>query len=118
MTDQPLQHRYECILRLDPDADIRAPGGAITVALCGHWEHEGVCRWPHFSSIEVIEGQYYTLIVEFDANEAEYSHVIKTISSALNKGWLVGPDQTRSVWTVDRSWHSHVSFDNDKISDK
>ena len=118
MTDQPLQHRYQCILRLEPDADIRAPGGAITVALCGHWEHEGACRWPHFSSIEVIEGQYYTLIVEFDANEAEYSHVIKTISSALNKGWLVGPDQTRSVWTVDRSWHSHVSFDNDKISDK
>jgi hypothetical protein len=19
----------------------------VTVALCGHWEHDGECRWPH-----------------------------------------------------------------------
>ena len=19
----------------------------MTVALCGHWEHDGACRWPH-----------------------------------------------------------------------
>ena len=24
----------------------------MTVALCGHWEHEGPCRWPHNTSID------------------------------------------------------------------
>ena len=25
---------------MEPDADVQAPGAAVTVALCGHWEHE------------------------------------------------------------------------------
>ncbi len=24
----------------------------MTVALCGHWEHEGPCRWPHNNRID------------------------------------------------------------------
>ena len=32
------------------DVDDGAPGAAVTVALCGHWEHEGACRWPHHTS--------------------------------------------------------------------
>jgi hypothetical protein len=43
---------YEAELELAPGADARAPGGAITVALCGHWEHDGPCRWPHYSEID------------------------------------------------------------------
>ena len=45
-------HVYEAELELAPDADPRAPGGAVTVALCGHWDHEGPCRWPHHSAID------------------------------------------------------------------
>ena len=44
-------HRLEFCIRLEPGADKRAPGGAVTVALCGHWDHEGPCRWPHRSNI-------------------------------------------------------------------
>lgn len=32
---------------LDAGGDPRALGGAVTAALCGHWEHDGRCRWPH-----------------------------------------------------------------------
>lgn len=39
-------------LELPPDVDSRAPGGEVTVALCGHWDHEGPCRWPHNSRID------------------------------------------------------------------
>jgi len=30
---------YEAELDLVPGADPRAPGGAVTVALCGRWDH-------------------------------------------------------------------------------
>ena len=43
---------YEADLELAPGADPRAPGGAVTVALCGHWDHEGPCRWPHHSQLD------------------------------------------------------------------
>ena len=43
---------YEAELELAPDADPRAPGGAVTVALCGHWDHEGACRWPHYTELD------------------------------------------------------------------
>lgn len=39
-------------LALCEGTDPRAPGGEVTVALCGHWEHEGACRWPHNSRID------------------------------------------------------------------
>ena len=42
-------------LALRDDVDPRAPGGEVTVALCGHWEHEGPCRWPHNSRIDTDE---------------------------------------------------------------
>jgi hypothetical protein len=43
---------YEAGLELAPGTDPRAPGGAVTVALCGHWDHEGPCRWPHSSELD------------------------------------------------------------------
>ena len=28
---------------MEPHADVQAPGAAVTVALCGHWDHEPPC---------------------------------------------------------------------------
>jgi hypothetical protein len=41
----------EADLELAPGTDARAPGAAVTTALCGHWEHEGPCRWPHNNAL-------------------------------------------------------------------
>lgn len=38
---------YEAEVELLADIDPRAVGAAVTVALCGHWEHVGPCLWPH-----------------------------------------------------------------------
>jgi hypothetical protein len=39
----------EAVLLMEPHADVRAPGAAVTVALCGHWEHEPPCPLaPHW----------------------------------------------------------------------
>ena len=41
-----------------PDGDEpAAPGGAITVELCGHWEHEPPCRYPHLTE-QGVEGNF------------------------------------------------------------
>lgn len=42
----------EVDLALAQGTDERAPGGAITVALCGSWNHSGPCRWPHRTDID------------------------------------------------------------------
>ena len=42
----------EAELELSEGLDPAAVGAAVTVELCGHWEHEGPCRWPHHSAIE------------------------------------------------------------------
>ena len=46
----------EAELELHEGTDPRAPGGAVTVALCGSWNHEGPCRWPHHSAIDGAAG--------------------------------------------------------------
>jgi hypothetical protein len=42
----------EAELDLLSHTDVQAPGGSVTVALCGHWDHEGTCRWPHNTSVD------------------------------------------------------------------
>ena len=43
-------YAHEGSLELADGADDRAPGAAVTVSLCGHWDHEGDCRWRHHTS--------------------------------------------------------------------
>jgi hypothetical protein len=30
----------EAVSLMEPHADVQAPGAAVTVALCGHWDHK------------------------------------------------------------------------------
>jgi hypothetical protein len=51
MTRTPFAH--DAVVAMDPAGDERAPGAAITVALCGSWEHEPPCPLaPHFTGAE------------------------------------------------------------------
>jgi hypothetical protein len=38
---QPFAH--DAVLAMPAGGDLGAPGAAITVALCGHWEHAPPC---------------------------------------------------------------------------
>ncbi|MDQ1379557.1 MAG: hypothetical protein QOJ71_276 [Actinomycetota bacterium] len=63
----------EADLVLHAGTDPRAPGGQVTVALCGHWEHEGACRWPHNTSIDgdAVPARLRTVVVVRDDERAE-----------------------------------------------
>jgi hypothetical protein len=47
---------------MEPDADMRAPGAAVTVALCGHWDHEPPCPLaPHHVRVDEDDGELRVL---------------------------------------------------------
>lgn len=98
--DKHYPHRNVYYLHLNADADERSPGAAVTVALCGHWEHDGSCRWPHYSSIAKSKAHLHRLIVEFDAPPNELEEVSSQIQAALAAGQLKGPDGHISIWQL------------------
>ena len=84
---------------LGADADPAAPGGAVTLALCGSWDHDGPCRWPHQTSATWDDRRGGVRVV-FVADEDEETHVRDLIDIALTGGECVGPDGKLSHWKV------------------
>ena len=82
---------------LEAGADPAAPGGAVTIALCGSWDHDGPCRWPHQTSAEWDKGRGRVRVVFVAAAEDE-NHVRALIDRALASGQCVGPDGKLSRW--------------------
>ena len=90
---------HELVLIIEPDVDVAAVGAAITVALCGHWEHEPPCPLaPHHTSAARVGGevQVRTLFVVDPARERE---IRRHIESAVADG---------TPWRVVRSGASTV----------
>lgn len=86
------RHPYvaEATLVLDDGTDADAVGAAVTVALCGHWEHEGGCRWPHNNAARPADPgtSFRTLFVAPPHEERE---VRERIDRAL---------RASSLWTL------------------
>lgn len=85
---------HEAEVEVAEGVDPRAVGAAVTVALCGHWEHEGPCRWPHNN--EVVGRLFRTLFV---CEPVEEPHVRALIQAALrgSSEWRVAGDRARPV---------------------
>jgi hypothetical protein len=88
MTRQAYVH--EAVLALDENEDPRRPGAVVTVELCGHWEHEGPCRWPHHTSATSADDE---LVVRttLACEPSEREEVVGRVASALRSadGWRV-----------------------------
>jgi hypothetical protein len=93
----------EAEIALREEADPAAVGAAVTVELCGHWEHEGPCRWPHNSAIEADRepARFRTLFVADAEDEAA---VRARIERALRDGagWSVVSVRARPVAESER----------------
>ena len=73
---------------IEPGADVRAIGGAVTVALCGHWEHEPPCPLaPHHTGTRV-SGDEVSVRVLFAAEPGDEAEVRRRIDTALTE-WEV-----------------------------
>ena len=62
---------HEATLSLEPGVDRGAPGAAITMALCGHWEHTPPCRWPHNSQLVNVSGASWLRTIFVSTGEDE-----------------------------------------------
>ncbi|HUQ23270.1 MAG TPA: hypothetical protein VM049_09690 [Gaiellaceae bacterium] len=85
MIDERLPFVLEADVRLQPGTDPAALGAAVTTALCGHWEHEGPCRWPHNNEADaaVSVASFRTIFV----SPAEEEPDVRTrIEGALRGG--------------------------------
>jgi hypothetical protein len=96
------KHAHVAVLELEPGADTAAPGAAVTVALCGHWQHEGRCRWPHRTDVTSLVGRALDVRVVFAAPSSEVDEVRSRIAAGLARGELTGPDGRISRWRVVR----------------
>lgn len=85
---------------MDAGGDIGAPGAAITVAVCGHWEHEPPCPLaPHHTAAE-RHGDQVRLRVLFAADPADEPEVRRRIDDALASSQLERPDGAVVRWRL------------------
>ena len=91
---------HEATLRLDANADSAAPGAAITVALCGSWEHPPPCPLAAHHTAVQQDGQSVRLRTVFAANPRQEAEVRRRIDAALAKGSQPSPDGILSRWTL------------------
>jgi hypothetical protein len=78
-------HVHHADVEFAPDADSRAPGGEVTLALCGAWEHEGDCRWPHHTSVDTSLVPSPVRVV-YVVSDEELDEVRGLIERALSAG--------------------------------
>lgn len=103
---QPFAH--EALLTMDRDADTAAPGAAVTVALCGHWEHEPPCPLsPHHIAAEWAEDNVRVRVL-FAVEAQQESEVRQRIDRALSGGESAGPDGVATRWQLLSSAQSAV----------
>jgi hypothetical protein len=95
-------YAHDAVVILDPGGDSRAPGGAITVALCGHWDHEPPCPLaPHHTDAVPADDGTVRLRVLFASDDEE--RVRELIGEALSSGRLTGPDGRVTRWMLKSS---------------
>lgn len=91
---------HEATLEIAPSGDDRAPGAAITVALCGHWDHEPPCPLaPHDTRASRV-GEEVRLRTLFAVDPELEDVVRERIDAALLSSRLVGPDGATTTWQL------------------
>jgi hypothetical protein len=66
---------------------VRAPGAAVAVGLCGHWNHEPPCPLaPHRVSVDEHDGELRMRIL-FAAEPDTEGEVRQLIDQALSGSW-------------------------------
>jgi hypothetical protein len=86
-----------------------APGAAITIALCGHWDHEPPCPLAPHHSQATRDGDTVHVRTLFAVEPSQADVVRQRIDEALRAGQLSGPDGVTTQWELRRSEAADVS---------
>jgi hypothetical protein len=91
---------HDALLAMGRAGDDRAPGGAITMALCGSWAHEPPCPLaPHHTRADRT-GEEVRLRILFAAEPEDEQRVRGTIDDALARGTGDTPDGGVARWRL------------------
>lgn len=91
---------HDAVLAMEAGADVAAPGGAVTLALCGAFAHPPPCPTaPHHTRAD-RRGDDVVVRVLFVAEAAEEAAVRARIDEALAGGVCDGPGGARTSWTL------------------
>jgi hypothetical protein len=82
---------HEAVLAMGPDADIRAPGAAITVELCGQFEHEPPCPLAAHHTHAERDGEDVRIRTLFATESDQETTVRDRIHATLSAGQLDAP---------------------------
>jgi hypothetical protein len=99
---------HAATVTIAPDGDVDALGAAITVALCGHWEHDPPCPLaPHHTRAERT-GDVVRLRTLFAVAPELESDVRRRIETALRSSRLIGPGGGVTSWRLQASGREEV----------
>jgi hypothetical protein len=100
---------HDAVLDMEHDADLTAPGGAVTLALCGAFDHAPPCPVAPHATIADRRADAVAVRVLFAADPGREAEVRARIDEALAAGFCDGPDGTRTHWTFRGSERSEVA---------
>jgi hypothetical protein len=100
---------HDAVLDMEPDTDLAGPGGAVTLALCGSFDHAPPCPVAPHATVAHREGDAVRVRVLFATAAAREAEVRALIDQALAAGFCDGPDGKRTHWTFRASAPSAVA---------
>jgi hypothetical protein len=93
-------YAHDAVIAMQTGGSLNAPGAAITVALCGGWDHPPPCPLaPHYVT-NVLTGETVTLRVLFATEPANEQRVRSLIDGALETGRSTRPDGEVAIWQL------------------
>jgi hypothetical protein len=93
-------YAHDAMVSMSLDADAGAPGAAVTVALCGHWEHEPPCPLaPHHTRADRVNDRVRLRIL-FATEPGLEVTVRERIDAALAAGRGVDPAGAATSWRL------------------
>jgi hypothetical protein len=104
-------YAHNAVLSMDAHGDIRAPGGAITVALCGSLEHQRPCPLAAHHTWAERDGGAIRLRILFAAEPANEADVRLRIDQALRTGSFAAPGGVVTEWRLVSSEPADIAAD-------
>ncbi|MDT5167023.1 MAG: hypothetical protein QOD02_335 [Mycobacterium sp.] len=91
---------HDAVVAMQPGASFEALGGAITIALCGSWDHPPPCPLASHYVTNLPVGETVALRVLFATEPANEQHVRSLIGETLAAGQWTGPDGRVATWQL------------------
>jgi len=91
---------HDAVVDVEYDTDLSGPGGAVTLALCGAFDHPPPCPVaPHATRADRQPGGVAVRVL-FATEAVREAEVRRQIDEALAGGTCAAPDGTRTHWTL------------------